>query len=119
MEQGKIVNITNRAKIQYKKTKIREKITFNSSIKQRNKTDKQMASAAPENNKIKAGLKAGLKLAKLGGIAGLGAVKLGLSLGGLPGGEMCDTISNTIDQADEINKDTGVVGKLQIYNFKT
>ena len=77
-----------------------------------------MAAAAPENKKTKAGLKAGLKVAKLGGKVGLGAVKLGLSIGGVPGGEVCDTIGNAIDQADEINKDTGVVGKLQVYNFK-
>ena len=78
-----------------------------------------MAAAAPENKKTKAGIKAGLKIAKLGGKVGLGAVKLGLNLGGVPGGEVCDAVGDGIDIADQISKDTGIVGKLQIYNFKT
>ena len=58
----------------------------------------------------KAGIKAGLKIGKLGTKAGLGVVKLGLSAvpGGAEGVEVAETV---IDVAEHVAEETGIVGK--------
>ena len=75
-----------------------------------------MAGAAPENNeennKLKTGLMAGLNIAKLGGNAVLGVVKIGLRLGGIEDGvEIIEKIQIAGQNADDLDKEKNITSE--------